>query len=105
VIVGRILSVLLLWASCFAAQESQKETAAAEKGDTFFAGTVSAWDSQKIVVSRSVAAKQEQKTFRMTPETKVEGKLRTKVRVTVRYITSEDGDLATLIVVRQSKSK
>lgn len=93
-ILCRILSVLAL-CSIVLAQDG-----APKKEDTFFAGTVASWDAQKIVVSRSVAAKTEQRTFRMTPETKVEGKLRAKVRVTVRYTTDESGDVATLIVVR-----
>ena len=111
VTVGRILSVLLLWAISLSAQEpiqkdSSPKDSSSKREDTFFAGTVASWDTQKIVVSRSVAAKKEQRTFRMTPETKVEGKLRAKVRVTVRYTSDEDGDIATLIVVRpQTKSK
>jgi hypothetical protein len=101
VTLGRILSILLLAiASAFAQDSSQQK-----KEDTFFAGTVASFDPQKVVVARSVSAKTEQKTFRMTPETKVEGKLRAKVRVTVRYVTDEDGDIATLIVVRQTKQK
>ena len=93
---SRILSsLLLLTASIFAQQDTPQK-----KEDAFFAGTVASWDAQKIVVSRSVAAKTEERSFRMTPETKVEGKLRAKVRVTVRYTTDEDGEVATLIVVR-----
>ena len=98
--VGRILSFLLLCAISLTAQES-----ASKKEDTFFAGTVSSWDAAKLVVSRPVAAKKEQRTFRMTPETKVEGKLRAKARVTVRYISGEDGDVATLVVVHTNKVK
>jgi len=100
VIVGRILSVLLLCALALMAQDTP-----VKKEDTFFAGTVASWDAGKIVVSRPVAAKQEQRTFRISPETKVEGKLRAKVRVTVRYTTDEEGDLATLIVVHSTKAK
>ena len=99
VTVGRILSVVLLWAISLFAQESGQDSSP-KKEDTFFAGTVASWDAQKIVVARSVAAKQEQRTFRITAETKVEGKLRAKVRVTVRYVAGDDGDVATLIVVR-----
>jgi len=70
-----------------------------KKDDTFFAGTVASYDTQKVVVSRSVAAKTEQRTFKMTAETRVEGKLRPKARVTVRYMADDGGDIATLIVV------
>jgi hypothetical protein len=93
---GRILSILLLCVVSLGAQQDPNT----KKEDTFFAGTASEWTPQKIVVSRSVAAKTEQRTFRITPETKVEGKPRAKVRVTVRYTTDEDGDIAMLIVVR-----
>jgi hypothetical protein len=93
---GRILSILLV---CVVSLWAQQDPTA-KKDDTFFAGTASEWTSEKIVVSRSVAAKTEQRTFRITPETKVEGKPRAKVRVTVRYTTDEDGDIAMLIVVR-----
>jgi hypothetical protein len=92
----RILSIFLLLAiSVFAQQDSTQK-----KEDAFFAGTVASWDAQKIVVSRSVAAKTEERTFRVNSSTKIEGKLRAKVRVTVRYTGDEDGDIATLIVVR-----
>jgi hypothetical protein len=97
VTVSRFLSFLLLTAgSVLAFQEATPQ----KKEDTFFAGTVASWDSEKIVVSRSVAAKTEQRTFRMTPSTKIEGKLRAQIRVTVRYTTDESGDIATLIIVR-----
>ena len=94
----RLVRILLLSALVLCAQE--------KKEDTFFAGTVASWDAQKVTVTRSVAAKKEERTFRVTPETKVEGKLRTKVRVTVRYTSDENGDIATLIVVRnQARQK
>jgi hypothetical protein len=57
------------------------------------------------VVSRAVLGKTEKREFKLTADTKVEGKLRTKVRVTVRYESGESGDTATLIVVRQADSK
>jgi len=97
--VGRILSFVALWlvlAGVAPAQESDTK-----KPDTFFAGTVLEWTSGTITVSRVVLGKKtEKRSFRVTPETKIEGKMRTKVRVTVRYITDDEGDTATLIVVR-----
>ncbi len=41
----------------------------------------------------------ESKTFKVTPQTKFEGKLAKNTRVTVRYISDDDGDTATLVVV------
>ena len=98
-----------LLASTAAAQLVADETATAKTADTFFAGTVTELTSETIVVGRTVRGKAESRTFQLTPQTKTEGKLAAKVRVTVRYITDEDGDTATLIVVRgaakQAKQK
>jgi len=78
------------------------ETNSAKAADTFFAGAVSQFSTETIVVGRTVRGKAESRTFSLTPQTKIEGKLAVKVRVTVRYITDDDGDTATLIVVRGS---
>jgi hypothetical protein len=78
------------------------ETGTAKATDTFFAGTVSQFTSETMIVGRTVRGKAESRTFSLTPQTKIEGKLAIKVRVTVRYITDDDGDTATLIVVRGS---
>ena len=78
------------------------ETGTAKAADTFFAGTVSQFTSETIIVGRTVRGKAESRTFNLTPQTKIEGKLAVRVRVTVRYITDDDGDTATLIVVRGS---
>jgi hypothetical protein len=81
------------------------ETGTSKAADTFFAGTVSQFDSETIIVGRTVRGKAESRTFSLTPQTKIEGKLALRVRVTVRYITDDDGDTATLIVVRGSAPK
>lgn len=78
------------------------ETPAAKTADTFFAGTVSQFSAETVIVGRTVRGKAESRTFNLTPNTKIEGKLAVRVRVTVRYITDDDGDTATLIVVRGS---
>jgi hypothetical protein len=61
-----------------------------------------------------VSGKTENRSFKLTAQTKIEtaagakwdsGRLRVKQRVTVRYITNEDGDVATLIVVRITQTK
>ena len=76
------------------------ESNTAKTADTFFAGTVSQFSADTMIVGRTVRGKAESRTFSLTPQTKIEGKLAAKVRVTVRYITDDDGDTATLIVVR-----
>ena len=39
--------------------------------------------------------------FLIKSDTRIEGKLRVKLKVTVGFVTSDDGDVARLIVVRQ----
>ena len=60
----------------------------------------------KITVFKTVLGKSsETRTFLITPETRVEGKLRVKVRVTVRYTSEDEGDRALHIIVRSSQKK
>lgn len=94
--------LLGLMALAAAAPLLSDETKTTKAADTFFAGTVSQFSAETILVGRTVRGKAESRTFRLTPQTKIEGKLAIKLRVTVRYITDDDGDTATLIVVRGS---
>jgi hypothetical protein len=96
-----LVSSIVLFASLCA----QQEPADQKKPDTFFAGTVMEFTASKITVSRVVLGKTEKRTFRLTPETKVEGKLRARARVTVRWATADEGDTATQIVVWASQQK
>jgi len=81
------------------------ETNTAKAPDTFFAGTVTELTSESVTVGRTVRGKAESRTFALTPQTKTEGKLVAKVRVTVRYVADDDGYTATLIVVRGFAAK
>ena len=92
--------VIGLLALAAAAPSRADETATSKAADTFFAGTVSVLTGETITVGRTVRGKAESRTFQLTPQTKTEGKLAVKVRVTVRYVTDDEGDTATLIVVR-----
>jgi len=95
------LRVFLCALVCAAGQRlTADDTATPKSADTFFAGTVTESTAEKITVGRTVRGRAESRTFRLTPDTKIEGTLAEKVRVTVRYITDDDGDTATLIVVR-----
>jgi hypothetical protein len=76
-----------------------------KKVDAFFAGTVVTTTQDQITISRTVLGTTEQRSFRVTPDTRVEGRLRARVRVTVRYSSDDDGDTATLIVVRAAQKK
>lgn len=86
-------------------QDPQEQKADESKPQAFFAGMVIETTPEKITVSRVVLGKKEKRVFRVTPDTKIEGKLKAKVRVTVRYVTTDDGDTAELIVVRVPQQK
>jgi hypothetical protein len=74
------------------------------KYDQTFSGQIVEVTATKITVSRSILGKPaEKRTFWIKSDTRVEGKLRVRVKVTVGYITSDDGDVARLVVVRTSK--
>jgi hypothetical protein len=83
----------------------EPSAAAAKKADAFFAGTVVESTADEITVTRTVLGKPEKRSFVVTPETKVEGRLRIRVRVTVRYISDDGGDTATMIIVRSAAKK
>ncbi len=86
-------------------QDPTEKKAEEPKPDTFFAGTVVEFTPEKITVSRVNLGKMEKRVFRVTPHTKCEGKLAKKVRVTVQYVTGEDGETAELIIVRAAQKR
>ncbi len=90
------LLALVAWPSvCLHGQEPTPE------GNAIVSGTVTDLQTNKIVVNRAVLGKPpEERTFLITTETKIEGKLRVNTRVTVGYRQSEEGDIATRIIVR-----
>jgi hypothetical protein len=91
---------------CLAARPQDPEKKTEEpQADTFFAGTVVEYTPDKITISRVVLGKKEKRAFRVTPDTKCEGKVKAKVRVTVRYVATGDGETAQLIIVRNNKKK
>jgi hypothetical protein len=72
----------------------------------FFSGTIVQLPEGKITVSRAVLGKPaEERSFIINGDTKIEGKLKAKVRVTVGFKPSQDGDLAVRIIVRAAQSK
>jgi hypothetical protein len=70
--------------------------------ETIFSGTVTDLGSDSVTVLRTALIGQSVKrTFLLDAQTVVEGKLRAKARVTVRYMADEDGQLHALhIIVR-----
>lgn len=82
--------------------QAEENDSAAKKVDAFFAGAVVETTPEKLTVSRTVLGKTESRSFAVTPETKIEGRIIPKARVTVRYASDESGDTAVLVVVRGS---
>jgi hypothetical protein len=69
-----------------------------------FSGPIVELSSDKLTVSRSILGKPaEKRTFWIKSDTRVEGKLRMKAKVTVGFVTTDDGDVARLIVVRTAQ--
>jgi len=91
-----LLWLLTLGVSALPWAASTTTAFAQNHDDQFFAGTVMESTPEQITVSRVLQGKPESRTFRITPETKIEGNLLVNARVTVGY----DGDRATLIIVR-----
>ena len=74
--------------------------------EQFVSGTVVELPPGRIVINRAVLGKApENRSFVITNETKVEGRLRTNARVTVGFRSSEEGDVAVRIIVRPADPK
>ena len=100
-----LVALIATVAAVYAGKPLRSQEVETKPAENFFAGTVTVCTAEKITVSRIVLGKTEKRDFKLTADTKVEGKLKTNVRVTVRYDSSEDGDIATLIVIRANDSK
>ncbi len=71
-----------------------------------FSGPIIELSADKVTVSRSILGKPaETRTFWIKPDTRVEGRLRLKVRVTVGFVSGDEGDVARLIVVRTAQKQ
>jgi hypothetical protein len=96
-----ILFALILASGLDAAHPAQDPPPAAEEPEyEFFSGVVEELSNGRITVSRTALGKTETRTFTINAETKVEGQLRTKVRVTVRFKKADEGEVAVHIIVR-----
>jgi hypothetical protein len=84
---------------------SKKEAPKSEpKYEDTFSGPVLELSATTITVSRSILGKPaEKRTFSIQSDTRIEGRLRVRARVTVGYVTTDDGDVARLIVVRTNQ--
>ena len=74
------------------------------KYDETFSGLIVEVSAGKITVSRSILGKPAEKCiFSIKPDTRIEGKLRVRAKVTVGFVTTDEGDVARLVVVRTAQ--
>lgn len=103
------LAVLLIAAACAIAvpqdADIKVDTPKTEpKFDETFSGIIVELTDAKITISRSILGKPaENRSFLLQSDTRIEGKLKTKLKVTVGFVTTPDGDVARLIVARPPK--
>jgi hypothetical protein len=98
------LAIFVLLATLALAQDTDQKpdgTKAEPPYDDTFSGPIVELTGSRIVISRSILGKPpEKRTFVIKVDTRIEGKLRVRAKVTVGFITNEEGDVARLIVVR-----
>jgi hypothetical protein len=106
--VSVVFSVVLVCGSARLAlpqTESQEQHKAPKPKDQMFSGMVTAIDDSSLTASRAGQGKvAATKTFAITADTRFEGgKPSVNSRVTVRYVTTETGELAVHVIVRAGK--
>lgn len=85
---------------------AQSASTADQPHREFFSGVITVLADGQITVSKTVSGKpSEARVFLIAKETRVEGKLRVKARVTVRYTHDDGGDHAVHIIVRIAQKK
>jgi hypothetical protein len=106
-VVGAALLTTGGWSQETAKPESAKNDPKSEpKYDETFSGPIVELSATKITVSRSILGKPaEKRTFWIKPDTRIEGKLRLRAKVTVGFVTADEGDVARLVVVRTAQKQ
>jgi hypothetical protein len=98
--------IALLSTPPVAAGPQDQAPAPTEANHEFFSGTVTDFSADRISVSRTVLGKPaEVRTFIITGETKIEGRPRAKGRVTVGFKSTDEGDVAVRIIVRNNSQQ
>jgi len=96
----RAIAFVLFFVLTAATRAAQEDAPAKKAEDSFYSGMVAEFNEKQVVVLRTILGKSEKHTFLIDESTKVEGKLKAKVRVTVKFEPSEAGDVAKLVRVR-----
>ena len=100
VLAGSLVLMLLL-AVLLPAFAQDAPSSEPKPKDEFFSGAITAFDDTSVTVLRTVLGKNsETRTFLIAKETRIEGKLKLKAHVTVRYTRGDDGNHALRIIVR-----
>ena len=100
------LLFLLSPAAPFAAPPQDAATAEQKPKYEYFSGTITVLEEEKVTLLKTVLGKtSETRTFLITKETRIEGKLKVKARVTVRYTHDDEGYRALHIIVRTTQKK
>lgn len=98
------LGVLLSCAPVMRAQEEPPRKSEPAYDDTF-GGPIVELSAAKLTVSRNVLGKTQKRTFLIKPDTRIDGKLKVKEKVTVGFVTTDEGDVARLIVAHPNGKK
>ena len=98
------LALLFAYIPAIRAQEEPPGKSEPTYEDTFACPIVEV-SATKVTVSRTVLGKTEKRAFLIKPDTRIEGKLKMKVKVTVGFVTTDEGDVARLIVAHPTMQK
>ena len=105
VLASGLLGFLAAAQECGGSQKLDSGKSEPKYTDTF-SGPIVELTAERITVSRSILGKPaERRSFWIKSDTRIEGKLRAKAKVTVGFVTTDDGDIARLIVVRPAQQK
>ena len=102
--ISRVVIGVCLALASSNAMRSQDPPGAVPPPDQFFAGTITALTDTSITVTRTVLGKESTvRTFDITQQTVIQGgKPKLKSRVTVKWVSGDDGDRAVKIILRGS---
>jgi hypothetical protein len=86
-----------------ATAQKTEEKANPKPKDKFFTGNVTAIDETSVTVHRVVWGNSSTKTFALDADTRFEGgRPQVRSQITVRYVTTDDGERAVHIILRRS---
>ena len=99
------MGVFLAVATSSPVRSQDPPPSAQQPADQYFAGVVTALADGSITLTRTVLGKATVRTFAITAETVMQpqgGKPKLKQKVTVKWVTGDNGDRAVKIILRGS---